>query len=83
MAKHFLLYYKKGTGTIVITEPRPWARENRHHFPGFDFLNAAIGHHPTTDEVGEYLIENYHFQQYESPDNLIKVLFNFNPDIDL
>jgi hypothetical protein len=30
-AKHFMIYYQKGSGTYVVTEPRPWARENQHH----------------------------------------------------
>jgi len=32
-AKHFMFYYKRGTGTFVVTEPRPWARENQNLFP--------------------------------------------------
>ena len=28
-AKHFIMYYQKGAGTYIITEPRPWARENK------------------------------------------------------
>lgn len=27
-AKHFLIFYQKGVGTYIITEPRSWAREN-------------------------------------------------------
>ncbi len=34
-----MIYYKQGTGTYVVTEPRPWARENQHLFPHFDFVN--------------------------------------------
>jgi hypothetical protein len=30
--KHFLIYYHRGAGTFVVTEPRPSARENQYSF---------------------------------------------------
>ncbi len=53
-----MIYYKQGTGTYVVTEPRPWARENQHLFPHFDFVN----NHPTTEMVENYLVNNHHFE---------------------
>jgi hypothetical protein len=41
-AKHFMIYYQKGSGTYVVTEPRPWARENQHHFPNYNFQPTTI-----------------------------------------
>jgi hypothetical protein len=66
MAKHFMLYYAKGTGSYVVTEPRPWARENRHYFPQFDFINS----HPTTNDVETFLIQHhgFHIGHTNNPD---------------
>jgi hypothetical protein len=47
-AKYFMIYYHKGSGTFVVTEPRPWARENQHHFPNCTF---QPNNHHTTDTV--------------------------------
>ena len=52
-AKHFMIYYHRGTGTYVVTEPRPWARENQHYFPNYGFTNMKDDH-PIT-----HLIKNY------------------------
>jgi hypothetical protein len=38
-AKHFMMYYKRGTGTFIITEPLPWARENQELFPDYNFID--------------------------------------------
>lgn len=78
MAKHFMIYYKQGTGTYVVTEPRPWARENQGYFPGFDFIN----NHPTTDEVENYLINNQQFVVGHN-DNDVKVIHNLDPGLGL
>ena len=78
-SKHFIIYYKKGTGTYVITEPRPWARENRELFPEFDFVN----NHPTTDDVESILVQNHNFQKLTFPQNNIVVIQNLDPNLNL
>ncbi|GAA6765734.1 hypothetical protein AAFH68_16720 [Flavobacterium sp. CGRL1] len=78
MAKQFMIYYKRGTGTFVVTEPRPWARENQHHFPGIDFKK----NHPKTDTIQNYLIENFNFTVGHNDDQ-ISVIFNLDPNLDL
>lgn len=57
-AKHFMIFYKKGTGTFIVTEPRPWAKENQHLFPEYDFINRI----PITTEVEKRLINHHGFQ---------------------
>lgn len=78
--KHFIIYYKKGTGGYVISEPRPWARENQHYFPQFDF---SISNHPTTDIIEEWLITNKNFKRGEFENTNVEVIFNLDPNIDL
>lgn len=78
-AKHFMIYYKKGTGTFVVTEPRPWARENRHHFPNYSFQPK---NHPTTDFIEAWLIENRNFQRVVN-NNVVSLIQNINPDLEL
>lgn len=78
-AKHFMIYYHKGTGTYVVTEPRPWARENQHHFLNYNF---QPNNHPTTEFIEAWLIENKHFQRVVENDN-ISLIQNVEPDIDL
>jgi hypothetical protein len=57
-AKHFMIYYGTGTGTYIVTEPRPWARENQNLFPNFTF---QPNNHPTTNFIEDWLIENRNF----------------------
>jgi len=78
MAKHFMIYYKRGTGTYVVTEPRPWARENQGHFPQYDFIN----NHPTTDDVENWLINNSHFQAVINTPEIV-VIQNLDPNLNL
>jgi hypothetical protein len=78
-AKHFMIYYHKGTGTYVVTEPRPWARENQHHFPKYNF---QPNNHPTTDFVESWLIDNKNFQRVIDNDE-ISLIQNVDPNIDL
>jgi len=79
-AKHFMIYYKRGTGTYVVTEPRPWARENQHHFPNYTF---QPNNHPTTDTVEAWLIENRNFQRVVDND-FVSLIQNVDPeDLDL
>lgn len=76
-AKHFLIYYQRGAGTFVVTEPRPWARENQHHFPNFTF---QLNNHPTTDAVEAWLIDNRNFKKVlDSPD--LVVVQNLDPNL--
>lgn len=77
--KHFIIYYKTGTGTYIITEPRPWARENRNHFPTFNFTT----NHPTTETIIDYLVDNYNFNLREFPNNKIVVIENLDPNLNL
>jgi len=78
MAKHFMIFYKTGTGTYIVTEPRPWARENQHLFPEFDFVN----NHPTTNYIEDWLIENYNFQRPIVQENVV-VVQNLDPNLNL
>lgn len=78
-AKHFMIYYQNGSGTYVVTEPRPWARENQHHFPNYTF---QPNNHPTTDAIEAWLIENRNFQRVIN-NNSISLIQNVNPDLDL
>lgn len=77
--KHFLIYYKKGTGTYIVTEPKPWARENQIHFPNFNFANSD--NEPTTENIEKYLMEKFKFimEKFENP--RIIVLKNLDPNI--
>jgi hypothetical protein len=76
-AKHFIIYYAKGTGTFIVTEPRPWARDNKNKFPHFDFIN----NHPTTIEVENYLIQNHGFQRVNT--NCADIIAIQNLDVTL
>lgn len=42
----------------MVTEPRPWARENQVHFPTYDFIN----NHPNVETIERFLIEQRNFQ---------------------
>lgn len=77
--KHFMIYYKKGTGTYVITEPRPWARENLHLFIGVPLQDGA----PRTKTIEDYLIDKHKFKIEEYNDENVTVLINLDPLIDL
>lgn len=78
MAKQFIIYYKRGTGTFVVTEPRPWARENQHLFPDYDFVN----NHPTSNAIQDYLIANFGFVVGHNDDE-ISVIHNLDPNLNL
>lgn len=78
-AKHFIIYYKQGTGTYVVTEPRPWARENQQYFPNYTF---QPNNHPTTLIIEEWLIANRNFQRVVDND-FISLIQNVDPDLDL
>lgn len=73
-----MIYYKRGTGTFVVTEPRPWARENQHHFPEYDFID----NHPTTNVIQNYLITNFNFVVGHADDE-ISVIHNLDPNLNL
>jgi hypothetical protein len=77
-AKHFMIYYQYGAGTYVVTEPRPWARENQHLFPEFDFIN----NHPTTDYIENWLIENRNFTRMIA-NNQVVVVQNLDNNLNL
>jgi len=75
-AKHFMIYYHIGTGTYVVTEPRPWARENQAHFPTYDFTT----NHPNVDTIERFLIEQRNFQRViNTPD--IVLIQNVDPNL--
>jgi hypothetical protein len=76
-AKHFLIYFQRGAGTYVVTEPRPWARENQHHFPNFTF---QPNNHPTTDVIETWLLDNRNFRKVvDTPD--VVVVQNLDPNL--
>jgi hypothetical protein len=76
--KHFMMYYKKGTGTYITTEPRPWARENQNLFPNFNFIDNS----PTTNLIENFLINEYNFiRVYDDED--ITLIQNTNPNLNL
>lgn len=77
-AKHFMIYYGQGTGTYIITEPRPWARDNQNLFPNFTFQSD---NHPTTKFIEDWLIENRDFDRVFENDNIV-VIQNLNPNLD-
>ena len=78
--KHYLIYYHQGTGTYVVTAPRAWAWDNRvQHFPGRDFIN----NHPTSSEVETYLVNNHGFTLVEHDQELVTLVYNLNPNIEL
>jgi hypothetical protein len=76
-AKHFMIYYGIGTGTYIVTEPRPWARENQNLFPNFTF---QPNNHPTTNFIEDWLIENRNFVRVFVNDDII-VIQNLNPNL--
>jgi len=75
-----MIYYKKGTGSYVISEPRPWARENQHYFPHYSFLG---NNHPTTEVVEELLINTKGFKRGFFNYPTVEVIYNLDPNIDL
>lgn len=75
--KQFIIYYKSGTGTYVITEPRAWARENPNHFPNHD-VNTLV-----PNQIKAYLQNEHEFITEEYPENNVAVTFNLNPNINL
>jgi hypothetical protein len=68
-AKHFMMYYKRGTGTFVVTEPRPWAKENQTLFPDYDFIERV----PTTNTVEQLLINQYDFQKVVENEDVVLI----------
>lgn len=78
-AKHFMIYYKQGTGTYIVTEPRPWARENQHHFPDYTFQSDDC---PITNVIEAWLINNKNFQRVVDNDS-ISLIQNVDPNLDL
>ena len=78
-SKHFMIYYKKGTGTYIVTEPRPWARENQDYFPGYTFQS---NNHPTTEIIEQWLIHNKNFHKVVETDTVC-VIQNLDPDFEL
>jgi len=68
-AKHFMMYYKRGTGTFVVTEPRPWAKENQILFPDYDFIERV----PTTNTVEQLLINQYDFQKVVENEDVVLI----------
>jgi hypothetical protein len=77
--KHFMIYYQKGAGTYVVTEPRPWARENQHYFPNYNF---QPDNYPITNIIEEWLISNRDFERVVYNES-ISLIQNFDPDVDL
>lgn len=76
--KHFMIYYKNGTGTYITTEPRPWSKENQNLFPNFDFIDNS----PTTNFIENLLINEYGFVSVYEDIN-ISLIQNSNPNLNL
>jgi len=76
-AKHFMIYYQKGSGTYVVTTPRRWANENRAHFEGHDFIIT----HPTTDEIENWLVNNKGFVFGNTQKADVAIIYNFNANL--
>lgn len=76
--KHFLIYYKRGTGTFIVTEPLPWARENQAHFPNYDFTTNV----PTTNAICDYLVKEFNFIKQVDKSG-VKAFTNLDPDLNL
>lgn len=75
-AKHFMIYYHNGTGTYVVTEPRPWSRENQHHFPNHDFITS----NPTPNEIENWLIQNKNFVRVVN-NKSVSLIQNVDPNL--
>ncbi|NBW30324.1 MAG: hypothetical protein EBR35_03585 [Flavobacteriales bacterium] len=65
--KHFLIYYHRGAGTFVVTEPRPSARENQNLFLDYDFAENF----PTTNEIENQLENQFGFNRVIDNDEII------------
>ena len=79
MAKHFIIYYKEGTGTFITTEPRPWARENQAHFPDYTFTSEDF---PNTNTIINYLIQVHNFQMViNTPSVVLIINHNINNNL--
>lgn len=68
-----MFYYKRGTGTFVVTEPRPWARENQNLFHDYDFTENF----PTTNEIEKRLENQFGFNRVIDNDEIV-LLQNLN-----
>jgi hypothetical protein len=77
-AKHFMMYYKRVTATFVLTEPRPWAKENQTLFPDYDFIQRV----PTTNAVEQLLINQYDFQKVIENEDVV-LIQNLETTLDL
>jgi hypothetical protein len=78
MKKHFITFYRNGE--LKTISPRKWARENKSHFPNFEFKNKQEDH-PTTDQVVDFLKTNFSFQTVQ--DEIIAIHYNLNRNINL
>lgn len=77
--KHFIIYYAKGTGTYVTTEPKPWARENQNLFPNFNFVDKDNS--PNTHTIENLLIAQYGFKIVYQ-DKKVSLIQNVNPNLE-
>ena len=75
-AKHFIMYYQKGAGTYIITEPRPWARENKEHFPKYNFTSK----HPTVAKIEKVLIDQFNFKKVLTTKDIV-LIQNIDPNL--
>jgi hypothetical protein len=79
MAKHFMIYYAKSTGSYIVTEPKPWARNNKNYFKQYDFIKKT----PTTHEIEKYLIDNKGFKKVNTNDKKISLIQNLDSNINI
>jgi hypothetical protein len=75
-AKHFIMYYQKGAGTYIITEPRPWARENKNYFPTYNFTSK----HPTVTKIEKVLIDRFNFKKVLITKDIV-LIQNIDPNL--
>lgn len=78
-AKHFMIYYNSYTGTYVVTEPRPWSRQNQKFFPNFTF---KLKNEPTTNNIETWLIKKRKFVRVVDNDK-VSLIQNVDPNLEL
>ena len=78
--KHHLLYFDTITKQFIVTNPRDWARGNKHIFPTYSFVGDDI---PVTETIEKWLIDNNGFEKKVCEKNEIVTVFNFCPTKDL
>jgi hypothetical protein len=74
--KNIMIHYHRRTGSYLVAEPRPWAKENQVHFPTYDFIT----NHPNMKSNESLLIEQQNSQRVA---NMPKIVLIQNLDSNL